>query len=499
MAINITDENFYQYLEEGGEAIENKRQIPVMEEDEIDYTVSMPAVKYDKDPSVNTTAKPVEWRQVYWKTFWNKILEGYQMCVDASSDLTDLITLCQEATTAANAAADASAQATEEASNVNADLTGMTVTITDRYGVSNSVNIGFEIYRTYSSVALMNADAANVPEGKFVMIATTDTTSVENARLYGRNSQPATAQEPFTFLSDLDQASSSAWAEWLNTYTPAIIQATTDANNAATIANTKAALAQTAADNADASRLAIEANEQTRQSNEAARVAAETQRQSDWTAFFSDTLATGCRYLWNNFWTSINSLWTGFWGTSADDPNGVRKQWSDLHADATADHVQAGQDHNRANVDHTTADSDHTTAGLDHTTAGQDHTASTQATSAAIAQKEILEEWNTHQPFIGDGTTGDANYWYIYDTTNDTYVRSVYAKGDDLHWGEMTEAEKEDLARRVLDQIAFDDVPTAGSDNAVKSGGIYNALATKQDTLTFASNETCESIIEELT
>lgn len=455
MAINITDENFYQYLEDGGEPVEDRRQIPVMEEDEIDYTVSMPAVKYDKDPSVNSTAKPIAWRQVYWKTFWNKILIGYQMCEDASADLTTLKTLVMDATDAANAAATAATTATVGASNVNATLSGMTVTITDRTGASNSVNIGFEIYRTYASVALMNADAANVPEGKFVMIATTDTTSVENARLYGRNSQPATAQEPFTFLSDLDQASSSAWAEWLNTYKPAIIAATDAANAAAALAQAKAAIAQTAADNADASRLAIEANEQTRQSNEAARVAAETQRQSDWTAFFSDTLATGCRYLWNNFWTSINSLWTGFWGTSADDPNGVRKQWNDLHADATADHVQAGQDHTRANQDHTTAESDHTTAVSDHTQAGQDHTASTQATSAAIAQTEILEEWNTHQPFIGDGTTGDANYWYIWDSDNDTYVRSIYAKGDDLHWNEMSEAEKEDLARRVLSELVF--------------------------------------------
>ena len=94
---------------------------------------------------------------------------------------------------------------------------------------------------------------------------------------------------------------------------------------------------------------------------------------------------------------------------------------------------------NQAASDHTRAESDHTTASSDHTQAGQDHTASTQATSAAIAQTEILEEWNTHQPFIGDGTTGDANFWYIWDSDNDTYVRSVYAKGDDLHWNEMSE------------------------------------------------------------
>lgn len=123
----------------------------------------------------------------------------------------------------------ASVTATNEASNVNAQLSGMTVTITNRQGTSTSVNIGFEIYNTYASVAAMNADAANVPTGKFVMIATTDPTSAENARLYGKN-----AQGSFTFLSDLDQASSAAWADWLNNQKPLIENATNAASTAAT-------------------------------------------------------------------------------------------------------------------------------------------------------------------------------------------------------------------------------------------------------------------------
>lgn len=458
----MTDEQKELWLEGAetfGDAVENRRIVPVMEEGEIDFTVSMPAVKYDKDPSVHTSAKPEGYRQVYWKTFWNKIMEGYNMAVEATADLTELKTLIEQAVEEAEAAAHAATEAMEGAENVDADLTGTTITITDREGQSKSVNIGFEIYRTYGSVAQMNADAANVPEGKLVMIATQSPTDPENARLYGRNSNPV-SDNPFTFLSDLDQASSAAWADWLENQKPAIIQATSDANTAATLANTKAALAQTAADNADASRLAIEANEQTRQTNEAGRVSAETQRVTDWNNFFSDTLATGCRKLWNDFWSNINSLWTGFWGTSADDPNGVRKQWSDLHDAATADHVQAGSDHTRANQDHSIAgsdharaDIDHSTAGDDHTRAGQDHIASEQATAEAIEQTELLEEWNTHQPYIGNGTTGDENYWYIW--VDGQYVRSVYAKGDDLHWEEMSEQEKQDLASRVLAQLAF--------------------------------------------
>ena len=103
------------------------------------------------------------------------------------------------------------------AENVNADLTGLVVTITDRYGVSRSVDIGFEMFRTYPSVAAMNADAPNVPQGKFVIIATQDPTSEDNAKMYCKNSQGS-----FTFLSDLDQASSSAFADWLDNYKPVI-------------------------------------------------------------------------------------------------------------------------------------------------------------------------------------------------------------------------------------------------------------------------------------
>lgn len=336
MAINITDENFYQYLEDGGEAIENRSQVPVMAEDEIDYTVSFPAVKYDKDPSQNSTAKAVDWRQVYFKTFWNKILEGYNMSVEATSDLAIIKTETIAAKDAANTAATGAA-------NVNAGLQGFTVTITDRNGQSRSVDIGFEIYRTYTSVAAMNADAANVPQGKFVIIATTDPTSADNAKMYCKNSQGG-----FTFLSDLDQASSAAWAEWLNSMKPQI----------------QAAIAQ------------------------------------------------------------------------------------------------AASDHTRANTDHSTATSDHTTATSDHSTAQSDHTTSTEKSAYAKqqgdyakAQGDIMAAWNEHQPYIGNGTTGDTNYWYIW--VNGQYVKSVYAKGDDLHWDEMSEQEKEDLARRVLEVLVF--------------------------------------------
>jgi len=231
----------------------------------------------------------------------------------------------QAATTRANNAASAAEDATAGAENVNAGIQGFTVTITDRNGVSRSVDIGFDIYRTYPSVAAMNADAANVPQGKFVIIATTDKTSEENARMYCKNSQGS-----FSFLCDLDQASSSAWSDWLNNQKPLIEQATADANSAADLANAKANKADTAADNAtsiyDTVRTWFNGDNNNGFKNTSESWLSTTQQ--TWNDWFSNSLATGVRKLWNDFWASINSSWNGFFGTSADDSNGVRKIWS---------------------------------------------------------------------------------------------------------------------------------------------------------------------------
>lgn len=257
----------------------------------------------------------------------------------------------QAATTRANNAASAAEDATAGAENVNAGIQGFTVTITDRNGVSRSVDIGFDIYRTYASVAAMNADAANVQQGKFVIIATTDKTSEDNAKMFVKNSQGS-----FSFLCDLDQASSAAWADWLNNMKPAIEQATTDANNAAANANNKAALA----------------NDKAGLANEKAALANEKA----------------------------------------------------AYANSQGDYAKA--------------------------------------------QGDYAKEWNDHPPFIGNGTTGDLNFWYLYDVNTARYVKGAYAKGDDLDYSTITPEEKQ----RLIDNIKAD--------------------------LIFASVETCEAIIDEI-
>ena len=59
---------------------------------------------------------------------------------------------------------------------------------------------GFSVYRIYTSIALMNADLANVPEGKFVLINTNNVEQADNAKLYVRG---ATA---FEYLVDMSGA-----------------------------------------------------------------------------------------------------------------------------------------------------------------------------------------------------------------------------------------------------------------------------------------------------
>ena len=355
-------EKWLEGAEEYGAPLEDWRKVPVVTEDEIDETMSVPGVKYSTDPSVSTRATPQGFVQLHLGSLFSKIngLEGdveeaIQDAETAAGNANTAAARTESAVAAADAATTRANTAATGAEKVDASLVGMTITITDRNGVSVSTNIGFDIYRTYSSVAQMNADAPNVPDGKFVMIATTDPTDPENARLYGKNSQGS-----FTFLSDLDQASSAAWADWLDNMKPQI----------------------------------------------------------------------------------------------------------------EADHTRAGTDHTTATQDHTQATQDHGTATQDHATAEGDHTESVTATTNANTQANRAKEWADHPPYIADGTEahpGDLNYWYIWNDVTDTYVKSPYARGDDLHWEEMTPEEKQALAQSVLEQLVF------------------------------ATEETCEDIIDELT
>lgn len=65
----------------------------------------------------------------------------------------------------------------------------------------------FQIYKTYASISAMNADKANVPEWKFVMIAST-VEDPDNAKLYVK------ADSDFVFLTDMSGATGIQWPQW---------------------------------------------------------------------------------------------------------------------------------------------------------------------------------------------------------------------------------------------------------------------------------------------
>lgn len=383
-------------------------------------------------------------------TYKVQIVSATSNANTATSNANTATTNANTATSAANSAASAAATATTEAERVNANLTGMTVTVTDRNGVSTSVNIGFEIKpeHVYASYAAMVADTSSTKPlaGEFCMIATTDPTSAENARLYSKNSQGG-----FTFLSDLDQASTSAWADWMDNYKPVIESDHTRAEGDHTTATTDHATAES-----DTSRASTD--------HQTASVDHTTAASDHTTAVSDHAIATQDNTTAQTDHTTAETDHT----TAESD-----------HTRAESDHSTASDDHTQATADHLRAESDHTTADSDHTQAGTDHTESVSATQYANEQGDYAKDWNDHPPFIGNGTTGDLNYWYIYDITTEQYVRAAYAKGDNLDWDNMTPAEKQRLIDEVLQSLedfGFDAVPTEGSTKPVRSGGIYDAI-----------------------
>lgn len=116
----LSDDKRQEWLdgaEEFGSPLENKSLVPIMDLDEIDETVSMPALKYtDK-----TLKEPAGFRQVPMATFFNFVRNLIQPVETAISDLTTLkesTTLAKEQAVeqagVARRAAEAAATQTEE-------------------------------------------------------------------------------------------------------------------------------------------------------------------------------------------------------------------------------------------------------------------------------------------------------------------------------------------------------------------------------------------------
>lgn len=473
----VTDElkqDVLEILNEFTAQLENQtgqNATPIMPAADVDRTVSMPAVKFDVDPRTNSRAVPQGYYQIPVADFFDRIDQASEAVEQATGDLQDLKDRTDQARLDTIDATSDAIGATEGAERVNATLVNMTVTITDRNGDAVSTNIGFEMYNTYGSVALMTADAENVPRGKFVMVATNDPTDPENARLYVRNSNPAVPEpveegeeplEPFTFLSDLDQASTSAWADWLENMKPQIEAAILAANSAA--ASVEVVITRAGQDHDRA-----EQDHTTASGDHTTATADHSTAQSD------HSTATG-----------DHGIATTDHGQAVDDHNRAEGD----HTTAQGDHNVATADHNTASGDHLVADGDHIQAGEDHTTATGDHDASVQATAAAGREALRAKGYNDNPWDIGED-----GYIYVWDETTQAMVRTNKMIID---FNDLTPEQQAAMVQEFISQLTFDETPTSGSTNPVTSRGIKAALDLKQDTLSFADDALCSQAAAEV-
>lgn len=197
MAVQITDENLAYYLSQLSDSLENTEGargcIVVTDLDAMKRTLVIPGVNYDKDPIANADAVASQYVQIPLSVL-SDVLEVMQQAAASSTTA---------AGNAERAAADA-LSAVSGAENVDARLSApdgiVTLTVTDRTGTVTSMEVGFYISKTYASVAAMNADAANVKTGRFVMIAGS-VDDQDTAKLFVKNSSGS-----FTYLTDLSGA-----------------------------------------------------------------------------------------------------------------------------------------------------------------------------------------------------------------------------------------------------------------------------------------------------
>lgn len=455
--------------------------------------------------------------QQQWVTLADAVRLATQLANEKAQLADGKATQAQTAADKANQAAQRVETAVEAAGNVDAELDGMTVTITNRQGQSKQTNIGFEIYNTYGSVAEMQADADNVPKGKFVTIATIDPTSEENARLYSKNSAGG-----FSFLCDLDQAASHAWADWLENHKQQIQQATDHANEQGDYAKEQGDYAKEQGNYAkgiyDTVRQWFNGTD-----NNGFKATSEnwlSTIQQTWESWFSDSLSTGVRKIWEDFYTLVTTTFAS-WKTQEqgrvdaesarvkaetqrDTNEQTRQQQETARQQAETERGTNEQARQQAETQRNTNEQTRQQQEEARQTATARAISNAEtATDHANSQARYAENVADHPSYIADGSEdkpGDVGYVYQWNYAAQQYVRG---KRIALDWNSMSQDEKDALAAEVLAKISFDDEPTPGSNRAVRSSGIYQAiaevLAKKQDVLTFASEDTSKAIVDELT
>ena len=497
----------------------------------------------------------------------------------AAQNANDKAALANQAATNADNATTAAQTATSDAEKVNAQLSqqngAVILTVTSRNGSSTSKEVGFRIAKTYSSVAAMNADASNVEEGRFALIAS----SVEdphNAELYVKG---ATS---FTYLTDLSGAqgikgdtpvmtadsegviyadgtkltevlknavavflanegtsssaagSSTRWGQYKSAEAARDTQYSTAESNrdsqystAESARDTQYSTAEdsrdtrygTAEDTRDSQYSAAEGTSSSTagdgsrwgayKSAETARNTSyageegsststagdgtrwgtyktnETQRQSDfntaqtsrdttWTNWFSDSLSTGVRKIWSTWYNATVAAWDSWFGTSTS--TGVQGEWNTLRADAIEKTEAADTAAQNANEKATEASrvNAYLSGTVIHVTDrnGQETTANLKGETGDAAG------FGTPTATI-DGNIGTPSVT-VTATGSDTAKEFAFAfsnlkgeKGDGLNWETMTEEDKEAVINSTAEKVEED--------------------------MIFASVQTCEDIIDELT
>ena len=319
----------------------------------------------------------------------------------------------------------------------------------------------------------------------------------------------------YTYLQGRFATIQTAWNSWFGTDATEGVQKdwsdlcedavakTTAANNAATLANNKAELADEKASLANekaglAESIYNTVNEWFNGSN-GFKATAEgwlSTVQSAWNDWFGASANAGIRKTWSDWYSATQSAWNNFFGSTASAAGGVRKIWNDWFGATQSDYAELKSDAQTA----TLAANDAATlanekAVLANTKAAlADEKASLANTNALYAEEQgdYAKEFGDHPPYIGNGTTGDLNYWYIWNHTNQQYAKSVYATGDDLDWSSMTAQQKQDLIDRVAAEmpepsgfgISYDD--TSGKD-------VLSAIGAAE--LTYDSNTGKDSFI----
>lgn len=317
-----------------------------------------------------------------------------------------------------------------------------------------------------------------------------------------------------TVKTQAQEATSNA-----NTATSNANNATSAANSAASNANEKAGLAQGIYNTVSTWFSGNSGFKATTESWLAAR-------KSEWSDFFSDSLATGCRKMWTDFWNSSTSAWSGFFGSSAEDVNGVRKIWSNwfsgrqsewntLKGDAQSATSAANSAASNANEKAALANEK---AGLANEKAGQANTAAAAANEKAALANEKAALANEKAGLAGTNAEyaksqgdyakqqgdraklmadhrdklGTDGYIYRYDPDNAGAGADGYYKTDqyidaDIDPTNMTEQQiNEMLSRFAFDFASTQTCETAASDpdsltsqeqgKAVNVGGLAAAL-----------------------